>query len=246
MVEAINRRDQFDNFSDNDFDIKLAKLTQVIKKYAAIRVSISIDKAAFFNFSKSIKLPIRNHNTDKPYCMAFHRILLEMPKIQLLHAYYFGSSPRPIDFIFDEQGEIGIEAQSTWLMIKRLAERLAQQGRSDFRPCLGSMPSFKNEKEFPPLQAADLYAWSVRRFLYENRILIIPPNSYLKSLSEIPPIHTHVGGAELNDLRYGTSAARAQFSRENPNIDLLPYQGSKAQQKRNRAKRRAEARAFQV
>jgi hypothetical protein len=87
---------------------------------------------------------------------------------------------------------ISLEAQGTWLIIKRLAERLAQAGKTDFRPCFGAMPKFDDEKNFLPLQASNLYAW-LRGFFCNNRILILPPNSILKEIASIPAIHTHLG-----------------------------------------------------
>lgn len=181
--------------------------------------------------------PVRNNNVDKPYCLAFQRVLLEVPKMQLLHSTYFGSKPRPVDFIFDEQGEIGLEAQGTWLTIKRLAERLAQAGKTDFRSCFGAMPKFEDEKNFLPLQASDLYAWHLRRFFYNNRQMILRPNSVLKEISSIQAIHTHLGEAELVALRLGA------LPRRPIGVDLISYMGSKAEQKRNRVKLKASLRA---
>jgi hypothetical protein len=244
MVEAFSRRGQFNGWTDEQVNNKINLLVPIIKRDVGLRISVSVDKLAFIAHLRSIATQLRNHNTDKAYCVAFQRMLLEVPKVQLLHAYYFGSQPRPIDFIFDEQGEIGLEAQSTWLNIKRLSERLAQQGRTDLRPCLGEMPIFREDKGFPPLQAADLYAWNVRRCFFQNRRLIMPAPWYLRELADIRPIHAYLGNLELQELRFGSLKAQAEFKKMNPNVDLLSYQGSKAEQKRNRIMRRALAKSF--
>lgn len=237
MAEAANLRDQFGGLCREQANAKIHHLVAVIKKYTGMRISISVDKLAFFKYIRSMEYPVRNNNVDKPYCLAFQWILLEVPKMQLLHSFYFGSKPRPVDFIFDEQGEIGLEAQGTWLFIKRLAERLAQAGKTDFRPCLGAMPKFENEKNFLPLQASDLYAWHLRRFFYNNRRLILPPNSVLKEILSIPALHTHLGEAELKELRLGALPQRPI------GVDLVGYIGSKAEQKQNRIKLKASLRA---
>jgi hypothetical protein len=237
MVEAANLRDQFEGWSREQADAKIHRLTPIIKKYTGIRVSISIDKRAFFKHLRSIAFPVRNNNVDKPYCLAFQRVLLEVQRMQLLHSFYFGYKPRPVDFIFDEQGEIGLEAQGTWLTLKRVAERLAQAGKTDFRPCFDAMPKFEDEKSFLPLQASDLYAWHLRRFFYNNRRLILPLNSILKEISLIPPIHTHLGEAELVALRLGI------LPKHPIGIDLVGYMGSKAEQKQNRVKLKNSLRA---
>ena len=238
MVEATNHRGQFANWEEDKINDKIKTLVPIITQYAAIRVSVSVDKGSFARHLRSLSWPTRNHNTDKPYCLAFQRILLEVPKMQLLHSAYFGSRPRPVDYIFDDQGEIGLEAQSTWLMIKRLAERLAQQGRTDLRPCLGAMPRFDDEKRFPPLQAADLYAWNVRRFFYNDRQPIVTAPLHLKALVSIPPIHAHLDDTELAGIRFGAIVAGAKFSQAHPDVNLLSYQGSKTKQKKNRAMKR--------
>jgi hypothetical protein len=245
MVEAAHRTGQFTGWSADEVRDRLRKLVSIIREFAIMRVSVSVDKRAFFKNARSLAIPARNHNTDKPYCMAFQKLLLEVPQIQLLHAAIFGSRPRPVDFIFDEQGEIGLEAQATWLNIKRLAERFAQQGRTNVLPCFGSMPIFSNDKDVRPLQAADLYAWHLRRFFYENRNLIVPPHSFLKELSGIPSVHAHIDDRLLQEIRFGQMAAVNDFSRKNPSVELFSYHGSKAQQKRNRVMRRRLAKNSQ-
>jgi hypothetical protein len=81
----------------------------------------------------------------------------------------------------------------------------------------------------------------VRRFFYENKKLIMPPPIYLRALAEIPPIHKHLGDSELRELHFGVVSARARV-RNNPSVELLSFMGSKAQQKKNRAMKRALAR----
>jgi hypothetical protein len=159
MVEAINLRGQFSNelgWTAELRDSRIDSFISIIKKHVKRRVSISVDKEAFFTHLRALDYPQRNNNVDKPYCLAFHRIILEILALQALHSRLGFAPPRPVDFIFDEQGQIGIEAQVTWLMIKRLCERLAQAGRTDFRPFLGNRPIFRDEKTFLPLQASDL------------------------------------------------------------------------------------------
>jgi hypothetical protein len=121
-VEAAHRTGQFIGWSADEVRDRLRIFVSIIKDFAIMRVSVSVDKRSFFKHAQAVAMPARSHNTDKPYCMAFQKILLEVPQIQLLYAAIFGSRPRPVDFIFDEQGEIGLEAQATWLNIKRLAD----------------------------------------------------------------------------------------------------------------------------
>lgn len=217
-------------------------LISIIKRYVKARVYVAINKKAFADNIRSAKYPKRTDNVDKPYCLAFQRLIISLPGIQALFdslAHKF--SPSPIDFIFDEQGSIGEEAILTWGIAKRLYDQFAQAGRTDFRPYVGSMPIFRKDtgdKAFLPLQAADLYAWQIRRMFYKNRHIIVPLSPELKSLSSIPSFHDVMGANELRNLRQETEFARVRFMIENPNISLADYRGSKTQRKKERKKAR--------
>jgi hypothetical protein len=153
-----------------------------------LRLSASIDKEAFNSVIRGAYFTRRSHNTDTPYCLAFQLILMLVPAAQALRPDLFGA-PKPVDFIFDEQGEIGLAAQGTWLEIKRNCEELAQRGGTDFRPYIGSMPDFRDEKQFLPIQAADLYAWNVRRLFFDSN----PRGAqWLDVLSTIPQVSKHM------------------------------------------------------
>ena len=124
MVEASGLRGQFAGWCRNEVENKISCLLEIIKRNVSFRISVAVNKSTFSLYLRSLGFAKRSNNIDKPYCLAFQAILLEIPKFQLFHQFYFGSKPRPVDFVFDEQGEIGIEAQGTWLILKRLAERL--------------------------------------------------------------------------------------------------------------------------
>jgi hypothetical protein len=237
MSEAARLRGQFDKsrgWTEALVAERLSELINVVRRYALFGVCVSVDKKAFFNIVRRAYLPRRTFNTDLPYCIAFQRVLIKMPGVQKLRPDIFGPTPRPIKFVFDEQGEIGLEAQRTWLNIKRHFERLAQWHRIDFRPYLGSMPSFKDDNQVKPLQAADLLAWQARRVLCEKAI---PPNRLIDSLGEMPGFVEHIGRDDLNSVMLGaqvlSAGTRGQL--------LMPYLGSKLEQKRNRVMRRALA-----
>lgn len=97
------------------------------------------------------------------------------------------------------------------------------------RPCLGAMPRFEDEKKFLPLQAANLYAWNVRRTYYEDdKKPILLPNTIIKEFRDMPPISVELGYEELRQFR--------KFLLMNlPRAPLVFYAGSKVQQKREKA-----------
>lgn len=47
--------------------------------------------------------------------------------------------------------------------------------RSDLTRFVGPDPTFEDDKAFLPLQAADLFAWHLRRHWDRNQVLIVPP-----------------------------------------------------------------------
>jgi hypothetical protein len=68
----------------------------------------------------------------------------------------YGIPKVPLDFIFDEQGEVGNEA--------RFFYRIIRDGQpAAVRSILSKDPIFRDDKLVLPLQAADMLAWHVRR-----------------------------------------------------------------------------------
>jgi Protein of unknown function (DUF3800) len=69
-----------------------------------------------------------------------------------------------VDFIFDDQTEKSF-IMSAW------NEYLAARP-DDIRDYYGATPRFENDQKFLPLQAADLWAWWVRRWYEEDAITV--------------------------------------------------------------------------
>jgi hypothetical protein len=105
------------------------------------------------------------------------------------------------------------------------------------------VPIFRDEKEFLPLQAADLYVWQLRRLFFQNKNLYVPPNEVLKLLESIPSVQIVLRSAELRALRQGAEQTGVRYSLEHPNVDINDYRGTKAQKKQERKRIRAEATA---
>lgn len=74
------------------------------------------------------------------------------------HRDKFPSLPpsEKIDFIFDEQSQKSI-VLSVW-------SQFVASRRDHVRSLFGATPRFEDDKDFLPLQAADLWAWSVREW----------------------------------------------------------------------------------
>lgn len=67
---------------------------------------------------------------------------------------------REVEFIFDKQMGAKARVADAWKFFESEAPRML-----DF---MGGMPSFKNDEELAPLQAADLMAWWIRRQIADD------------------------------------------------------------------------------
>ena len=62
------------------------------------------------------------------------------------------------------------------------------------KPYIGSPPIFRDDKEFRPLQAADLYAGALRRHAYENQNLYMPMRWELREFQDMQHIEREISG----------------------------------------------------
>ena len=120
-------------------------------------ISVVIDTAALTRVIRDV-VPasvIGRDHLENPYYVAFRAIIENLAthqdKLGLLD---------PIDFIFDEQSEKTPILQF-WDWMKVFM-------RPELRKRIGSTPIFREDEKFMPLQAADLYAWWVRKWQGEG------------------------------------------------------------------------------
>jgi hypothetical protein len=141
---------QFAGWSVDEIDEKLLSLGEIIHAHQPILLAAH---AKWSEFEKFKSRSARAQFVQNPYKALFHEIIRIM---------YGGgkqrNKPRSVDFVFDEQGDVGLEAQSWYLDIKAAFPPEA-------RPFFGSLPEFKSDLKIVPLQAADMMAWFQRRNL---------------------------------------------------------------------------------
>lgn len=97
---------------------------------------------------------------NNPYMVAF-RGLMDMFHTHRKSVEKLIPMGEQVDFIFDEQSEKK--------MIWDAWDEYIQERSDELRPLYGSAPRFENDKKFLPLQAADLWAWWIRRWHEEGR-----------------------------------------------------------------------------
>jgi hypothetical protein len=195
-------------------DDRVITLARIIRKHIPEKFYVAVSHASFKKYLHGI--PTRNRQTMRdPYFLLFYQMILTV-------AAYHAAIPRiePCDFIFDEHGKIGRRALAWWDSFKTSAKSAA---KTDFTPYLGSPPIFQDDKQFLPIQAADLYAWHLRRRL--GHTLIIPERPAETVMTQISLLGTMFTDARLADIRATMIEIAKRLVAENPDIPLVQTGG---------------------
>lgn len=147
MSEANALRGQFFGWSDESRDLKIVKLLAIIKTFNPVSFHISLSRTSFDEHIAPVA----------PYALAnphFHCI----GGIVALASNYVESRniKTGIDFIFDKQEGVQFDIA---LFFDDLMKRLPTSQKA----LISKTPVFADDKEFLPLQAADLLAWHLRK-----------------------------------------------------------------------------------
>jgi hypothetical protein len=148
-----SRQSQFNGWTRNQVNDRLLEFVGVIHKYKLNCVKVVISHA---DFDALIKIKHKNSPFKDPSNFTLAVLLLRALSYARSH-----KQREQLDFIFDEDVvKPGQLEEAYQIIINRLEPRDAE--------LLPRKPSFKNDKEFVPLQAADLIAWHVRRDCFER------------------------------------------------------------------------------
>jgi hypothetical protein len=123
-------------------------------------ISCAIKTSELVNVVKTFPWPpeITNVKSIKnPYYFAFKAITDMVAQYQTQLGI-----DEPVDFIFDDESE-KVKLSGIWDMIKLSSS-------PEFRKNMGDEPAFKKDDKVLPLQAADLYAWWIRKW-YNDRVV---------------------------------------------------------------------------
>jgi hypothetical protein len=165
MREAARLHDQFDKkrgWNESKRDERVLALTKVITKHARTRIDVTVRNAIFDQFMKSLPATQRSLATDSPYIFLAEQLIGTVAKAGAALAL-----DGPVDFIFDEQGGFTEELRQWWPSYKDSLP-------AHVRRFLGSKPIDRDDKTFKPLQASDLYAWHVRKWLTGDLTVAAP------------------------------------------------------------------------
>jgi hypothetical protein len=157
MAEAQNLRGQFRGWSAADRDAKVLLLAKTIRRYRPWSVECSVSREEF----RRILKPAAPYPLQNPYFGCFYGVIYSVARF-----HHANGVTVPTDFVFDEQGSVGVDAAMYYQWLK---DDLGH----DWVGLLGSTPVIRDDKLVLPLQAADMLAWHVRR----DREGVDPPNS---------------------------------------------------------------------
>jgi Protein of unknown function (DUF3800) len=132
---------------------------RIIERHIKAAISCTIDKSDLIKVVGELARPLNVFDIDKltnPFFAAFTRIIKALPEYQ----ESMGISD-PVDFIFDDRTE-KTHVMDAWDLMKASAHPVT-------RRFMGANPRFEKDDDFPPLQAADLFVWWVRRWESEGQ-----------------------------------------------------------------------------
>jgi hypothetical protein len=122
------------------------------------------------------------------------------------------------DFIFDEQGSLGADAVHHWDNYSKMPEASLGTTTNLFAGYAGNRPAFQDEKAVLPLQAADLYAWQVRRNYVEKGRT---PRPALFVLERIVSFEMDLSDEMMRNISQGLVEIRERFIENRPGIPLF-------------------------
>jgi hypothetical protein len=210
MAEAEHFNKQFRKargWDSRKRDKRLSKLTGLISQYVIGGVYAHLAHERFNLWIKSIRVPKRFSGQDHPYFVLFYtalRLVAELRKNAFRDAQ--------CDVIFDTQGSLGADAIYHWNRIREIP------GYS-YDP-----PIFRDEKEFLPLRAADLYAWHLRRKLSNQDGDVARPT--LLQLEGMATLGMKLSDEDLQGLSHRLISLREAILESRPSTRLYgPGQG---------------------
>jgi Protein of unknown function (DUF3800) len=147
MSEANSLSGQFSGWPVASKDQKVRGLCRVIRHFEPHSIHCSISRVDV----KDVLAPAVPRGFANPYFHCFQGIII--PFATTFAPIWRGV---PVEFVFDEQGELGTEALFFYKLIRDGQPKKV-------RALLSKDPTFGDDKVILPLQAADVLAWHVRR-----------------------------------------------------------------------------------
>lgn len=183
MVEANSLKEQFLDWTEDERNLKLCELASIIRQYAQFAIRATLGWKDFKDVQAQYAYP------QEPYDALFQTIMALAVKGAMRLPM-----PDKVEFIFDEQGDAGKRARETFEMAKEFLP-------PELLEYVPYEPLHRSDREFIPLQAADMYAWQSRRFFADHEIHGMERDrcysETMKSLDAIPLEEHRIDQAQL-------------------------------------------------
>jgi hypothetical protein len=197
MSEANSRKGQFLGWDQAEVDRKVVELAAIIPPHVICNVTCMVKQADY----NAVVLPMLPRIAvgpgfnakelakamEDPYWFCFYMWI----------SYYLedlevNGGLETVDFYFDNQNETGKRALAFWDNVKSWSPE-------KYQSAMKNIPVFRDEKDFLPLQAADMMAWTARRAFDEGcDISAIKPG--VAPLLMVRTIPVNWDGAKLKDM----------------------------------------------
>jgi hypothetical protein len=151
MSEAVMAQGEFSTVQSEFRKYKVRKLLNVLKCHGPHGVCSFVRWAQWSEFNRSLRAP-----HEDPYGLLFFRLIDNVVQYQM----NLGLFPEKVQLDFDTQGRSGLRAIEWY---GRLIEGVGPFSFSpQHRQILEGTPRMLNDKDYMPLQGADMLAWGVR------------------------------------------------------------------------------------
>lgn len=150
MREAVSCTGAFHRFTAEERDNRLRSLAQIINRHVAFAIWTMIDLDAHAQTWAKLPKP-----KSEVYFWPFHTMILGI----CFELWEECSWRERFELIFDEQLIFGERARRWYPLVKEIM-RLKHPEEFQLLP---DQPVFRKDDEFLPIQAADLWAWCLRK-----------------------------------------------------------------------------------
>lgn len=186
MREAAKFRGEFHKMSKADRDDKVRSLVQILNSDEFMAISCTVDIDAFNKYI----VPLQKKPINDPFFLSCQAITRSMC-IELLR------QKERFELVFDEHSIIGPHVKRWYPVLKLMLTK-------DEEAVFPTEPLFRNDKEFMPLQAADLLAWLLRRELDGK------PHSFGWVVDELKETRRSAHSQHLDEKRLKDIAEKAE------------------------------------
>jgi hypothetical protein len=152
MVKAHRLREY--RWTEAQRDKRVKELCDLIRAKALYRVSAV---TASHDFDQIVKGRVPKE-FDSPYFLLFYAVLFATSR--LLNKL---NADKKVDFVFDDQSKLGLNALSVFDLVKKNAPELFSR--------TNSTPIFRHDKDVLALKGADIFSWIFRRYFEKGDAL---------------------------------------------------------------------------